>query len=286
MNIIFSSQCLEYGTPLHPESAERVRLAAEYLKGLTATDAKTSASRVRFDFIKPTPATEDDILKVHSKEHLNRLKDLDFYDGDSPAYPDIFTYATLSAGAAITAAEHSGFSLMRPPGHHAAQSRVAGFCYLNNIAIAVRKLGKKALIIDIDGHHGDGTQAIFLGDPDVTYISLHRSPLYPSSGLESVENCHNYPLPAFCGDAVYLETLDRALNSIDTRGIEHVAMSAGFDAYEDDPLASLGLTSEAYRRIGQRIARLNLPVFAVLEGGYDAAALGRNIEQLVLGLSG
>ncbi len=280
---------------MHPEGADRVRLAAEYLQGVTSGDAKSAKGPTRtggghpqasFAFIKPTPATEADILKVHSRDHLNRLKTLDFYDGDSPAYPDIFTYAALSAGGAITAARQNGFSLMRPPGHHAAQSRVAGFCYLNNIAIAVRELGKKTLIIDIDGHHGDGTQAIFLGDPDVTYISLHRSPLYPGSGLESVENCHNYPLPAFCGNAVYLETLDRALNSIDKRGIEQVAISAGFDAYEDDPLASLGLTSEAYRRMGQRIARLNLPVFAVLEGGYDAAALGRNIEQLILGLSG
>ena len=212
MHIIFSPQCRSYGTPGHPESPDRVWLAAEYLGGPNA--------QLRFDFLEPTPASEGDILKVHSQEHINRLKTLDFYDGDSPAYPDIFKYAALSAGAAITAAQHNGFSLMRPPGHHAGKSRVAGFCYLNNIAIAVRKLGKRTLIIDIDGHHGDGTQAIFLGDPDVTYVSLHRSPLYPASGLESVENCHNYPLPALCGDGVYLETLDGALNSIVTQGIE------------------------------------------------------------------
>ena len=276
MHIVFSPQCLEYGAPGHPESADRVRLAAEYLAGPNP--------QTKFEFVEPSPAAEGDLLLVHAREHVRRLKDLDFYDGDSPAYPDIFKYATLSAGAAITAAQHGGFSLMRPPGHHAGKSRVAGFCYLNNIAIAVRKLGKKTLIIDIDGHHGDGTQAIFLGDPNVTYVSLHRSPLYPGSGLESVGNCHNYPLPALCGDGVYLETLDGALTSIDKLSAEQVAISAGFDAYESDPLASLGLTTEAYRKIGQRIARLKLPVFAVLEGGYDAPNLGRNIEQLIAGL--
>jgi acetoin utilization deacetylase AcuC-like enzyme len=298
MKIIFSEECLKYGTPWHPESADRVRLAADYLKDLKSLASESGKrpkdaggadgpnAQVKFEFLEPSPATDEDILKVHSREHVRRLKNLEFYDGDSPAYPDIYTYAALSAGGAVAAAQQGGFSLMRPPGHHAASSRAAGFCYLNNIAIAVRKVGKKTLIIDIDGHHGDGTQAIFLGDPNVTYVSLHRSPLYPGSGLESVDNCHNYPLPALCGDSVYLETLDRAFNSIDTRGIEQVAISAGFDAYESDPLASLGLTSEAYRKIGQRIARLKRPVFAVLEGGYDAANVGRNIEQLVLGLSG
>jgi acetoin utilization deacetylase AcuC-like enzyme len=274
--IIFSDECLEYGTPWHPESPERVSLAAEHLRSKSVGDT--------FEFLEPSPASEEDVLLVHTEEHVRRLQNLEFYDGDSPGYPDIYRYACLSAGGAILAAQVGGFSLTRPPGHHATSSRVAGFCYLNNIAIAVRKLGKRTLIIDIDGHHGDGTQAVFLDDPKVAYISLHRSPLYPGTGLESSGNCHNYPLAAFCGDDVYLETFDKALRSIELGGIEQVAVSAGFDAYESDPLASLGLTSKAYRGMGNRISHLKLPVFAVLEGGYDAASLGPNIEQFLAGL--
>jgi len=275
MKIIFSEKCLEYVSPGHPESPERVGLAYEYLKE-------------RFEFVQPSPAAEDDLLLVHSKEHLRRLKNLDFFDFDSPTYPNILEYAALSAGAALAAAREGGFSLSRPPGHHAGRSSVAGFCYLNNIAIAVRKSQKKTLIVDIDGHHGNGTEAIFLGDPKVTYISLHRTPLYPGSGLESRENCFNYPLPALCGDKVYLETLDgalrAALRAVERKGLEQVAISAGFDAHESDPLASLGLTTEAYRKVGEQILALGLPTFAVLEGGYVGRNLGPNIEQLLQGL--
>lgn len=271
MKIVFSKECLKYASPGHPESPERVRLAYEYLID-------------RFEFVEASPASVADILLVHSEEHLRRLKNLDFFDFDSPPYPDIYKYARISAGAAITAAKENGFSLTRPPGHHAGRSSIAGFCYLNNIAIAVKKLSKKTLIVDIDGHHGNGTEAIFVGDPKVVYVSLHRSPLYPGTGLQSQNNCYNYPLPGFCGDEVYLKTLEKAVGSIELSGLEQVAISAGFDAHESDPLASLGLSRQAYRKIGESIAKLGLPVFAILEGGYDGTELGPNIEQLLQGL--
>jgi acetoin utilization deacetylase AcuC-like enzyme len=272
VKIVFSEECLKYASPGHPESPERVGLAYEYL-------------RDRFEFVEPSPASEADILLVHSEEHLRQLKSLDFFDFDSPPYPDIYKYACISAGAAIMAAKESGFSLTRPPGHHAGRSSIAGFCYLNNIAVAVKKLSKKTLIVDIDGHHGNGTEAIFVGDPKVVYVSLHRSPLYPGTGLQSHDNCYNYPLPAFCGDGVYLRTFEKALDSIDLSGIEHVAISAGFDAHESDPLASLGLSGQAYKRVGESIAKLGFPVFAILEGGYDGTKLGPNIEQLLQGVA-
>jgi len=175
---------------------------------------------------------------------------------------------------------------MRPPGHHVGRDFLGGFCYFNNIAIAVKRSGKRTLILDIDAHHGNGTQDIFLGDPQVVYVSLHRSPLYPGTGLSSVQNCFNFPLPARCGDQVYLETLDRALDrALQDFQPEQVAISAGFDGYERDPLASLGLSIETYREIGARIAKLGLPVFAVLEGGYVPEALGPLIEALIRGLT-
>lgn len=271
MRIIYDKRCLEFSAPGHPESPERIRRAYEFL-------------RDKYEFLKPSPASEEDLLRVHSKGYLERIRSLGFYDPDSPAYPGIYEYARLAAGAAILAMKVQGFSLMRPPGHHAGRAKVAGFCYFNNIAIAVRASKKRTLILDIDGHHGDGTQEIFLGDPQVIYVSLHSSPNYPGTGLRSEQNCHNYPLPFRCGDERYLETLDRALRVLDLTGVEQVAISAGFDAYERDPLASLGLSSGCYREIGRRISKLKLPTFAVLEGGYDVEALGRNIHEFLQGL--
>ena len=271
MKIIYDARCLEYVRLGHPESPERLRAAYGFLKD-------------RHGFESPTPAGEEELLRVHSHAHLDRVKRGDFFDPDSPSYAQIYEYAALSAGAAILASQINGFSLMRPPGHHAGRERVAGFCYFNNIAIAVRASGKKTLIVDIDGHHGDGTQAIFLNDPQVIYVSLHSYPNYPGTGLCSEANCYNYPLPFDCGNGKYLETLEKALGEVPLTGIEQIAVSAGFDTYEKDSLASLGLTSACYREIGRMIARLKKPTFAVLEGGYDVENLGRNIDKFLQGL--
>ncbi len=267
MKLIWHPQCLEYCAPGHPESPERLARAQAFL----------SDPQLGYEFVPAEPAAEDDLLRVHTPRHLEEIRKLRFYDPDSPCYPNIFEYAALSAGAAIQAMRLNSFSLMRPPGHHAARERVAGFCYFNNIAIAVRASGKKTLIVDIDGHHGDGTQAIFLGDPQVIYLSLHSFPNYPGTGLRSEQNCYNYPLPFNCGDEVYLKTLDDALEAIDLTEIEQIAISAGFDTYYKDPLASLGLTTECYKEIGTRLRKLGLPSFGVLEGGYHSEDLGRNI---------
>jgi acetoin utilization deacetylase AcuC-like enzyme len=268
MKIIYDPRCLEFFQPGHPESPQRLQAAYQYLQD-------------RYEFISPTLANEEDLLKVHSQAHIERVRKLEFSDPDCPHYPRICEYAALSAGAAIQAARVQGFSLMRPPGHHASRERAAGFCYFNNIAVAVRAASQKTLIVDIDGHHGDGTQAIFLNDPQVIYISLHSSPNYPGTGLRSEANCHNYPLPFDCGDAKYLETLDTALSDVPLNGIVQIAVSAGFDTYVKDPLASLGLTSACYREIGRMITRLGKPTFAVLEGGYHIESLGKNIDEFI-----
>ncbi|MCS6902903.1 MAG: histone deacetylase [Candidatus Bipolaricaulota bacterium] len=276
MKLIWHPHCLEYGAPGHPENPQRLARAYEFL----------SDPQLGYEFVPAEPATERELLLVHTPRHLEDVKQLRFYDPDSPRYPNIFEYARLSAGAAIQAMKLHGFALMRPPGHHAARERVAGFCYFNNIAIAVRASGQKTLIVDIDGHHGDGTQAIFLGDPQVVYLSVHSFPNYPGTGLRSEQNCYNYPVPFNCGDRAYLRTLDEALSSIDLTGVEQVAISAGFDTYSKDPLASLGLTTGCYESIGQRLRALGLPTFAVLEGGYCVEDLGKNIHALLRGLDG
>jgi len=273
--IIFSEKCLAYGS-WHTESSERVRKAHEILK------------EKGYSFVTPEPAAEEDLLKVHDHEYLWMLKKGLVEDDDTPAYDNIYEFARLSAGGAILAAKVKGFSIMRPPGHHAGVAGAAlgastrGFCYLNNIAIAVRYFGKPTMILDIDGHHGNGTQEIFYRDKMVTYVSLHRHPNYPGTGTVSDGNCLNFPLPPDCGDTVYLKTLDKALGTVDTDKFEAVAVSAGFDTHDAD-LASLGLTAKGYMEIGKKISDIEKPTFFVLEGGYRGENVGKDIDQLLNG---
>ena len=275
MKIIFSDKCLEYGSG-HMEGPERVRRVYEILK------------ERGYEFLAPEPASEENLLKVHDAEYIRMLKEGLVEDADTPAYENIYEYARLAAGGAILAAKIKGFSLMRPPGHHAGMRGIAlnantkGFCYLNNIAIALKYLDKPALILDIDGHHGNGTQEIFLGDKKITYVSLHRYPHYPGTGYTSEANCLNFPLRGDCGDVIYLKTLDDALSRVDMSKTEIVAVSAGFDTHAGD-LASLGLTEKGFREIGKRIASLNKPTFLILEGGYSGENTGKDMDELLKG---
>jgi acetoin utilization deacetylase AcuC-like enzyme len=273
--IVFSEKCLNYGG-WHIEGPQRVKKAYEILK------------EKKYEFLEPTAASEEDLLRVHEADYIWNLKKGLVEDPDTPAYANIYEHASLSAGGAILAAKINGFSLMRPPGHHAGRSGAAlgvytrGFCYVNNIAVAVKAIGKPALILDIDGHHGNGTQEIFQGDERVVYISLHRYPHYPGTGAHSEGNCLNFPLPADCGEQKYLKTLEEALGMVDLGRFEVVAVSVGFDTHSGD-LASLGLTEKGYLEIGRRIAVLNKPVFFVLEGGYMGEQNGKDIDQLLRG---
>jgi len=271
--IIFSQKCLGYGQ-YHIEGPERVRKAAEILK------------KLGYEFLEPEPASEDDLLKVHDLDYVWNVKKSLVEDSDTLAYDNIYEFARFSAGGAILAAKIGGFSIMRPPGHHAGKNGAAlgaytrGFCYFNNIAVAIKYLDKPTLVLDIDGHHGNGTQEIFLGDEEVTYVSLHKHPNYPGTGVIHEGNCLNFPLPPECGDKVHIKTLDKALSSVDVDRFEVVAVSAGFDAQDGD-LASLGLTEKCYEEIGKRIAGLGKHTFFVLEGGYQGENVGKNIHQLL-----
>jgi acetoin utilization deacetylase AcuC-like enzyme len=273
--IVFSEKCLGYGT-WHIEGPQRIRIANEILM------------KKGYEYAEPSPASEEDLLRAHDPEYIWNLKKGLVEDVDTPAYDKIYEYARLSAGGALLAAKINGFSIMRPPGHHAGNNGAAlgvhtrGFCYLNNVAIAVRALNKTTLILDIDGHHGNGTQEIFQGDRKVTYVSLHRFPHYPGTGVRSEGNSFNFPLPADCGEPKYLETLDQALKPIDASIFEIIAVSVGFDTHSGD-LASLGLTENSYREIGKRIAAIKKPTFFVLEGGYMGEANGKDIDSFLKG---
>ena len=276
--IVFSEKCLRYGT-WHVEGPQRIKLAHEILmeKG--------------YDFLEPTPLEEDELLRVHDGDYLWNLKKGMVEDADTPAYDNIYEFARLSAGGAVLAAKIGGFSLMRPPGHHAGVFGAAlgvptrGFCYVNNIAIAVKILKKPTLILDIDGHHGNGTQEVFQGDSKVFYVSVHRHPHYPGTGFRSERNCLNFPLPADVGEERYLETLDKGLSLVAQEAFDIVAVSAGFDTYAGD-LASLGLSDHSYLEIGKRIGAIGKPTFFVLEGGYMGEKVGKGIDSLLKGFEG
>jgi acetoin utilization deacetylase AcuC-like enzyme len=273
--IVYAEKCLGYGT-WHIEGPQRVKIAQEILRGKG------------YEFVEPALATEDEILSTHDIDYIWNVKKGMVEDSDTPAYTNIFEFARLSVGAALLASKIGGFSLTRPPGHHVGRYGAAlgvytrGFCYLNNIAIAVKESRKKTLILDIDGHHGNGTQEIFLGDENTTYVSVHQSPNFPGTGNVTEGNCINYALQPNVGSKIYLKTLDAALASVDPGKFEALAVSAGFDTHICD-LATLGLVTEDYVEIGKRIAKLNLPTFFVLEGGYNGQNLGADIDALLRG---
>lgn len=266
MIVITSERSTEYFSPGHPENPKRITETIPYLKSRG------------LNFIVPTLCSEDVILSTHTKELLMAVRNGDFYDPDTPVLPNIYFYARLSAGAAILASKLAqenkvAFSLMRPPGHHAGKNNLGGFCYFNNIAIAVNsylyKNKTKVSILDIDCHHGNGTEDIFLGNRDVLFISLHQMLLYPGTGLNSRDNCINLPFPPGTDEKKYMELLQKALEMIKDFNPELLAVSVGFDTYRNDPLTQTLLDISTYKKIGEKIAQLGVKRFAVLEGGYS-----------------
>jgi len=270
MKILYSKKCLEYRRPGHPESHKRVRDTYELLK------------EKGFEFTEPKPCSEEELFLAHDRGFIEEIKSGKFSYVDSPALSGIYDYARLSAGSAIKAMEISlkgekAFSLMRPPGHHVGREGLAlgslslGFCYFNNVAIACKKalkFVKKVAIIDFDNHHGNGTQDIFIGHPNVLFVSLHKYPDYPGTGERSERNCRNHPLGPRTTEKEYMETFKQAIIEVKSFDPDLIAVSAGFDAHKDDLIGGLGLDYGSFRKIGELINKLNKPSYAVLEGGY------------------
>jgi acetoin utilization deacetylase AcuC-like enzyme len=267
MTIITSARCTEYRAREHPERPERISRTVDHLKSLGG-----------FEWVEARPAMGPEIERVHPPSHYDTIASGDFFDADSPAYPRILEYALLSAGAAIQAAELAlegkrAFSLMRPPGHHCTRDRLMGFCYFNNIAIAIESARSKhkiskAAVFDFDCHHGNGTEEIFSGDANTLFASLHQDPCYPHTGLESRGNILNYPLPPRTPPGDFLKACAAALEKIQKFKPQLLGISAGFDAYKDDPITEMSLEVETFFEIGKAVGAIDVPQFAVLEGGY------------------
>jgi acetoin utilization deacetylase AcuC-like enzyme len=192
----------------------------------------------------------------------------------------------LTAAARVKASEPACYALCRPPGHHAAADLYGGFCYLNNAAIAARWLGEPTAILDIDYHHGNGTQMIFYDDPAVLFCSLHAHPDddYPYFWGDPAERGHdaglgfnrNWTLPQGCSDEQYLASLDEALLAIATFAPRYLVVSAGWDTAAGDPVGGFNLTYAGLAAVGQRIRDLGKPTVIVQEGGYLLERLGEN----------
>lgn len=227
------------------------------------------------------------------------------YDMSSAIVPGTWRAArgaadcALSGAALLLAGEQSAYALCRPPGHHAGRDLHGGYCYLNNAAIAAEFLATsgqdRVTILDIDFHHGNGTQQIFYERADVLTVSLHGDPdrVYPyflgyadERGAGAGENANmNIPLPKDTTNDAFLAALAGALERIAQFNPRYLVVSAGVDTFGGDPLGDFALTSAAYPRIGAAIAAGGLPTLFVQEGGYAVGALGTNVVGLLTGFA-
>jgi acetoin utilization deacetylase AcuC-like enzyme len=206
----------------------------------------------------------------------------------------------LSATDAVLSGDRAAYALCRPPGHHAARSVIGGFCFFNNAAIAASVMleasGGPVAILDLDYHHGNGTQQIFYDRAEVLYVSLHGDPdrAFPYYTGRTTETgtgqgagaTRNFPLAARCPDQEYLAVLETALDVIAASGAAGLVVSLGLDTYELDAICDLGLTREGFWRIGRQVERLGLPTVIVQEGGYHLAHLGINARSWLHGFMG
>ncbi|WP_397543839.1 histone deacetylase family protein [Roseovarius salis] len=226
-------------------------------------------------------------------------------DTACPISAETWDAAYWSAQTAVSGADcvatgtRAAYALCRPPGHHAFADLAGGFCFLNNAGIAAQRLlahGLRPAILDIDVHHGNGTQGMFYARGDVLTVSIHADParFYPffwghaqerGSGPGLGANL-NLPLARGTGDADYLATLDRALARIADFGADVIVVALGLDAHVDDPFQGLAVTTGGFTRIGQAIAASGLPCLCVQEGGYVSDALGGNLTAFLDGVQG
>ena len=221
------------------------------------------------------------ITLVHSESHKKLVLDACMNHrmlAEVYLSPESYKAACSAVGLAVMAAERGDFAVVRPPGHHAKPERADGFCLFNNIAIAAQKLaneGKKIFILDIDGHHGDGTQEIFYHSDQVLFCSIHQQFAYPGTGElhetgegDGLGYTMNFPLPAGSGDRELLEAVDTAIRRAEEFKPDVVGVSAGFDGYIEDRLLGLKYTLDGYYQCGRRLRQSFDHIFAVLEGGY------------------
>ena len=300
VGIVYHPIYLKHDTGQHPENAGRLKAIMAHLEKTGLTEQLTS--------IEPRKASIEELSLVHEKQHITRVQETalrggGWLDADTTMSADSYEAALYAAGGMMEATEavingevNSAFALVRPPGHHATATRGMGFCLFNNIAIAAEYARSKhqlerVLIIDFDVHHGNGTQETFYDNPQVLYISTHEYPYYPGTG--SVEETGsgtakgstlNIPLPAGCGDAIYLQVFEEIITPAAERfEPQLILVSAGYDLHWADGLAMMQVSITGFAQMVKTIKRLsdelcNGRLAFSLEGGYNVDALAASVK--------
>ncbi len=245
---------------------------------------------------KTVPLNEEEalkaILKVHPQEYMEKIKELSRnriqLREDLNFEPGLYKVALNAVNTSLKAAFHKTLAIVRPPGHHASQTRAEGFCYFNNLIIASENIyqGKRIAIIDFDAHYGNGTHRLIKDKENYFYVSVHADTnfSYPGERIESENSFLIDVLPAETDDKTFLELWKKALEQIKSFNPEIIAISMGFDTWYDDPVLGFNVRFYGtYRKLGEMIKSLNVPFFGVLEGGYDKR-LGKMFQAFAQGL--
>ncbi len=285
MKVVYHPRYVDHNQyPGHPERPER----------LVSLMARLKTEEIEPEVLTPEPVDEELLARVHDPDYIARIDSIGegSYDPDTFVHPDTTQIARLAAGGGVLAAETAMngdlcMGLMRPPGHHAGKDYGGGFCYFNNIAIAAehalsRGDVDRVAVIDIDGHHGNGTSDIFLERPDVLYMSTHHYGIFPGTGAgvdlgrgEGSGFTLNFPFVMGCGDSSFAAAMDRVVTPVIAEfKPDLMLVSVGMDAHKHDPLTGLGLSSEGYMETVNDLIAIANEVCAgrlafYLEGGYN-----------------
>lgn len=300
--LVSSPRFVDHVTPVgHPERPERAQVMTS-----VAAAFKDSGGEV----IEPRLATDDDLLRVHTQDHVDLIVSsrgkATMIDADTFTSPDSDEIARLAAGAVLTGIDRvldgpkgsRALVLVRPPGHHAEADRAMGFCLYSNVAIGAayaRSRGcDRVAIVDYDVHHGNGTQWIFYEDPSVLFVSSHQYPFYPGTGAASERGrgaglgfTLNLPLDAGArNDEIESKYAKQVIPALREFKPNLLMVSAGFDAHEMDPLGGLRMTTEGFGRLTETLMSMadelcDGKVVLVTEGGYDLNALRDSLRAVI-----